>query len=235
MNTMKEKQHKYVFICCFQCDDVVLKKTCFIRLNIRQCTLYKGIHISFIFLTIDHLILTWPDLNWILSKTKEETLPKAQRTRGLISYNKFKHKQWNFNFKIFTKPCAQSLNKSLSFWPNLSFQICNKLLPTRSSSETTTSTSFELASLHARVTSIKFTKQELVSELVTGPIKRYVMLKSIVYKHVAYCNRCYSFQSFFLRKSWMQRRPIRAKFEKSFRTSKILYLKRLFKMSTSIR
>ena len=27
------------FICCFQCDDVVLKKTCFIRLNLRQCTI----------------------------------------------------------------------------------------------------------------------------------------------------------------------------------------------------
>jgi hypothetical protein len=38
------------------------------------------------------------------------------------------------------------------------------LLPTRSSSATvTTSTSFELASSHARVTSIKFTKQEWVS------------------------------------------------------------------------
>ena len=43
-------------------------------------------------------------------------------------------------------------------------QICNKLLPTRSSSSTsatvTTSTSLELASSHLRVTSIKFTKQE---------------------------------------------------------------------------
>ena len=49
----------------------------------------------------------------------------------------------NFNFKILTKPCAQSLNKRLAFWPNLSFQICNKLLPTRSSSATvTTSTSW---------------------------------------------------------------------------------------------
>ena len=38
----------------------------------------------------------------------------------------------NFNFKILTKPCAQTLNKSLALWPNLSFQICNKKLPTRS-------------------------------------------------------------------------------------------------------
>ena len=42
----------------------------------------------------------------------------------------------NFNFKILTKPCGQSLNKSLTLWPNLRFQICNKLLPTRSSSST---------------------------------------------------------------------------------------------------
>ena len=71
----------------------------------------------------------------------------------------------NFNFKILTKPCAQSLNKSLTLWPNPGFQICNK--PTRSSSSTsatvTTSTSFELASSKARVTSIKFTKRESVS------------------------------------------------------------------------
>jgi len=76
----------------------------------------------------------------------------------------------NFNFKILTKPCAQSLNKSLVLWTILSYQICNKLLPIQSSSSTlatvTISTSFELVSSHARVTSIKFTKQELVSQWV---------------------------------------------------------------------
>ena len=70
-------------------------------------------------------------------------------------------------------------------------QICNKLLPTRSSSATvTTSTSFELASSHARVTSIKFTKHYGVSEWVregvsdkhsqwsdSGPIK--IQVRSI--------------------------------------------------------
>ena len=70
---------------------------------------------------------------------------------------------WRWNFIKFY------LNKSLTLWPNLSFQICNKLLPTQSSSSTsateTTSTSFELASSHARVTSIKFTKREWVSEV----------------------------------------------------------------------
>ena len=72
---------------------------------------------------------------------------------------------------------------SKSEGPNVSSQICNKLLPTWSSLSTsatvTTSTIFELASSHARVTSIKFTKQESVSELVSdkgkwsdsGPIK----------------------------------------------------------------
>merc|ERR1712012_259867 len=66
----------------------------------------------------------------------------------------------NFNFKILTKPCAQS-KKKFSFMSKPQLQICNKLLPTRSSSATVTnSSSFELASLHARVASIKFTKQE---------------------------------------------------------------------------
>ena len=73
----------------------------------------------------------------------------------------------NFKFTILTKPCAQSLNKSLALWTILSSQICNKLLPIQSSSSTlavTISTSFELVSSQAGVTSIKFTKQEWVSE-----------------------------------------------------------------------
>ena len=67
--------------------------------------------------------------------------------------------------------CSKYMNKSLALWPNLSSQICNKLLPTRSSSSilatVTSSTSFELPSSHARVTSIKFTKQQLGSESVS--------------------------------------------------------------------
>ena len=47
-------------------------------------------------------------------------------------------------------------------------QICNKLLPTRSSSSTSatvaTLTSFELTSLHARVTSIKSQQQEKLTD-----------------------------------------------------------------------
>ena len=66
---------------------------------------------------------------------------------------------------------AQSLNKSFALEPNVSSQICNKLLPTLSLASTsateTASTSFELASSHARVTSIKFTKRYGVSQLVS--------------------------------------------------------------------
>ena len=84
----------------------------------------------------------------------------------------------NFNFKILTQSCPQRLNKSSALWPNLSFQICNKLLPTRSSSSTstteTTSTSFELPSAHARVTSIKFTKQQSVSQWVSWWVSELV-------------------------------------------------------------
>ena len=35
----------------------------------------------------------------------------------------------NFNFKILTKPCAQSLNKSLALWPNLSSKKIFMILP----------------------------------------------------------------------------------------------------------
>ena len=58
-----------------------------------------------------------------------------------------------------TKSCAQVLNKNLALWPKLSFQICTKLSSTRFAS-------IELASTHARVTSIKSTKQQSVSESV---------------------------------------------------------------------
>ena len=59
-------------------------------------------------------------------------------------------------------------------WPKFTFQICTKLLSTRFSSSpsttVTTSTSFELPSSHARVTSIKFTKQEWVSQWVSESV-----------------------------------------------------------------
>ena len=46
--------------------------------------------------------------------------------------------------------------------------MMRNVLTTQSSSATvTTSTSFEVSSSHARVTSIKFTKQQLVSESVS--------------------------------------------------------------------
>ena len=112
-------------------------------------------------------------------KFKILTKPSFRISTKIQLHNLYKTsaaKCWtNSSFKILPElqlqnldqPCAQSLNKSLALRPNLSFQICNKLLPTRSSSLTsatvTTSTSFELASSHARVTSIKFTKQQLVS------------------------------------------------------------------------
>ena len=89
-----------------------------------------------------------PIVSWQRPWSEIKTLPKTQRTRGLSSYHKFKHKSWsnfkfkisikhylqnlnqisvfrlNFNFEILTKPCAQSLNKNLALWRNLSFQNC---------------------------------------------------------------------------------------------------------------
>ena len=94
----------------------------------------------------------WPSWLWIwrgklrcLSvQVFQKTLPKAQRTRGLSSgyksnfLSQITSSQTNsistkLKLKILTKPCAQSLNKSLALWTVLSYQICNKLLPIQSS------------------------------------------------------------------------------------------------------
>ena len=83
----------------------------------------------------------------------------------------------NINFKILPKPCAQKQRINFSTKPQL--LNLQQLLPTRflastSSATVKTSTRFELASSKARVTSIKFITQDLVSEfkwvskLVTG-------------------------------------------------------------------
>ena len=97
-------------------------------------------------------------LHNFLTSTKHQQKKLTKLQLQILSELKF----------FLTKPCAQSLNKSLAFWTNLNFRICNKLLPTQPSSATiTTSTSFELASSHARVTSIKFTKQQWVSQWVS--------------------------------------------------------------------
>ena len=53
-------------------------------------------------------------------------------------------------------------------FPNLQQTLANMILIMNISNSITTSTSFELASSHAMVTSIKCTKQELVSESLTS-------------------------------------------------------------------
>ena len=86
-------------------------------------------------LNLNFKILTKPSLR-ISTKIQLHNLYKTSAEKNWPSSScKF---CLNFNFNILTKPCAQSLNKSLAFWPNLSLQICNKLLPTRSSSATVT-------------------------------------------------------------------------------------------------
>ena len=125
-----------------------------------------------------------------------ETLPKAQRTRGLSSYHKLHtnldqisyfrisnryqfqnlNQRWTYrlklNLEILTKPSFRISTKiqlhnlyktsAAKCWTNSSSQI-NKLLPRWSSVSTsarvTISTSFELVSSHARVTSNKSTKR----------------------------------------------------------------------------
>ena len=112
---------------------------------------------------------SWSRFNFITSKKhQQQNAEQNPASKSCL----------NLNFKILTNPCAQSLNKSLALEPNVSSQICNKLLPTWSSASTwatvTTSTSFELASSHARATSIKFTKQQLVSRWVSESVRESV-------------------------------------------------------------
>ena len=76
----------------------------------------------------------------------------------------------------------KSLNKSLALGPNVSFQICNKLLPTWSSASTwaivTISTSFELASSHILCDYQVFTRQ-LASFTAIKSSKRYGVSKLV--------------------------------------------------------
>ena len=75
-----------------------------------------------IYSTISNLNLkSWPNLAWLSFK--------ILTTIQLHNLNQTSAKYWSnisfksrlsFNFKILTKPCAQSLNKSLALWPNLS-------------------------------------------------------------------------------------------------------------------
>ena len=62
-----------------------------------------------------------------LLEVKWETLPKAQRTWGLSSYHKFKHKSWlNFIFKISTKPQLQNLDQTSASLLDLEFKLLTK-------------------------------------------------------------------------------------------------------------
>ena len=58
-------------------------------------------------------------------RQRVQTLPKAQRTRGLSSYHKFKHKS-NFIFRISTKHQLQNLNQTSASRLNLKFKILTK-------------------------------------------------------------------------------------------------------------
>ena len=132
-------------------------------------------HFNYTFPCVEWIVIwIWINLNFkILTNLASESRPRF----NFISSTK--HQQQNtdktsapkshlsFNFKILTKPCAQSLNNNLSSQTNSSFQICTKMSSTRflasTSTTVTISTSFELIFSHARITSIKFTKQQLVS------------------------------------------------------------------------
>ena len=81
--------------------------------------------------------LSWSTLRNVSSHQlpTSETLPKAQRTRGLSStyqsnffgsYHKFKHESWSNIFRISTLHQLQSLNQTSPFWQNLNLKILSK-------------------------------------------------------------------------------------------------------------
>ena len=104
---------------------------------------------------------SWSNLNFsilkhrILTKASFRILTWPKIKLRYVNQKSAAKYQPNFSFKILpelqlqilTKISPQNLNKSFALWSNLSYQICNKLLPTRSFSSTsatvTTSTSFE--------------------------------------------------------------------------------------------
>ena len=56
-----------------------------------------------------------------------QTLPKAQRTRGLSSYYKLLHKSWsNYIFRISNRYHFQNLNQTWTSQLKLNFQILTK-------------------------------------------------------------------------------------------------------------
>ena len=85
---------------------------------------------------------------------------------------------YNHTWINHTQKKWKAMNQHLTFWLSFIFQICTKLSSTRFSASTsatvTTSTSFKLASSQARVTSIKFTKQEWVSQSVSQSVSELV-------------------------------------------------------------
>ena len=103
-----------------------------------------------------HNFFTQILIKFYLQNLNQASTSKSQPNISILTLN--------LNFKILTKPSFRILTK-------IKLHNLYKLLPTRSSASTSatvrTSTSFELQSSHARVTSIKFTKQVRVRESVS--------------------------------------------------------------------
>ena len=112
---------------------------------------------------------SWPNLASV-SRQRLDIITTTKHRQQNTDQTSVSKSRRSFNLKILTKLCAQNQTKNLTLWPNFSFQICTKLSSTHFSASTsatvTTSTSFELASSHFRVTSIKSTKQESVSHCI---------------------------------------------------------------------
>ena len=91
---------------------------------------------------------------------------------------------YNHTWINHTQKKWKAMNQHLTFWLSFIFQICTKLSSTRFSASTsatvTTSTSFKLASSHAKVTSSLLNRSESVSQWVTDKSKQWYPIKIAV-------------------------------------------------------
>ena len=102
---------------------------------------------------------SWPNIHFITSPSLSSKI---------LANFEFQNFAWtSTQLQTLDQTLCSKSEQSLALWPNLSIKICNKILLTWSSASTsatvTTSTSFEWASSHARVMSIKSTKRYQVS------------------------------------------------------------------------
>ena len=103
----------------------------------------------------------WPRFNFVTSsKHQRQNVDQTSASKSRL----------NFIIKILTKPCAQSLDKSLVKWLHICRQL-SQLLPNVNNLFTALSSRCDFIKQLTSFTDIKFTKQQLVSFRELGSYK----------------------------------------------------------------